>query len=320
MKYSSLHSLKVSLTLAAAAFCLSAQASAACPEPASGKLVICQPSANSTVFQTPHFEAAANPTSGSMTSMKVFIDSKLVFQTGGPDISLFEGGPANGKHHLLITAVDSFGRNYQAEETFSVTGNPFSPCPPSAVGVRICSPAPGQTVSQNLAFAAGFKGNATISHVRAYVDNKAIADFSPPFSSSDQLLASVGPTTAGTHTLKIVAWDVKGVAYSSSANFKAFFEGDCPPKGNTCNPGIFPSTPNDGDDVQSPFRVSASVQFNTSSITGMKVYIDGAVAGVSSGPVFDQPISAAKGTHIMVIQAWDTQGRLYRVTQNVNVQ
>jgi hypothetical protein len=282
--------------------------------------VICQPSANSTVFQTPHFEAAANPTSGSMTSMKVFIDSKLVFQTGGPDISLFEGGPANGKHHLLITAVDSFGRNYQAEETFSVTGNPFSPCPPSAVGVRICSPAPGQTVSQNLAFAAGFKGNATISHVRAYVDNKAIADFSPPFSSSDQLLASVGPTTAGTHTLKIVAWDVKGVAYSSSANFKAFFEGDCPPKGNTCNPGIFPSTPNDGDDVQSPFRVSASVQFNTSSITGMKVYIDGAVAGVSSGPVFDQPISAAKGTHIMVIQAWDTQGRLYRVTQNVNVQ
>jgi hypothetical protein len=52
----------------------------------------------------------------------------------------------------------------------------------------------------------------------------------------------------------------------------------------------------------------------------MKVYIDGAVAGVSSGPVFDQPISAAKGTHIMVIQAWDTQGRLYRVTQNVNVQ
>jgi len=93
-----------------------------------------------------------------------------------------------------------------------------------------------------------------------------------------------------------------------------------PPKGNTCNPGIYPSIPNDGDDVQSPFRVSASVEFNTKSITAMKVYVDGAVAGVSSGPVFDQPITAARGTHIMVIQAWDTAGRLYRLTENVNVQ
>jgi hypothetical protein len=44
------------------------------------------------------------------------------------------------------------------------------------------------------------------------------------------------------------------------------------------------------------------------------------LAGSSSGPTFDQPITAAKGTHIMVVQAWDTAGRLYRLTENVNVQ
>jgi hypothetical protein len=319
MKYSSFCSLKSTLTLIAAILAVTAQASAACPEPASGKLAICQPSSNSTVFQVPHIEAVANPPSGSITSMKVFIDNKLVFQNGGPDISLFEGGVANGKHTLLITAADSFGRGYQAQSTFSVTGNlPFS-CPVSGVGVRICSPAPGQTISQNLAFTAGFKGNATISHVRAYVGNTPMADFTPPFSSPNLLIASAGQTTAGVHTLTITAWDIKGAVYKSSASFKAFFEGGCAPKGNTCNPGVYPDVPNDGDDVHSPFRVSASVQFNTKSITGMKVYVDGVVAGTSSGPVFDQEITAPKGTHIVVIQAWDTAGRLYRLTENVNV-
>jgi hypothetical protein len=318
MKYSSLCSPKSTLTLTVLLL-IALRASAACPEPASGKLVICQPSANSTVFQVPHFEATANPPSGSITSMKVFIDNKLVFQNGGPDISLFQGGVANGKHTVMITASDSFGRSYRAEQSFSVVGNLPTSCPASAVGVRICYPAPGQTISQNLAFTVGFKGNATISHVRAYVDSKAVADFPPPFSSPNLLIASVGPNTPGVHTLTIVAWDIHGTAYRSSTNFKSFFEGGCPPKGNTCNPGVYPDVPNDGDDVHSPFRVSASVKFNTRSITGMRVYVDGTVVATSSGPVFDQEITAPRGTHIIVIQAWDTAGRLYRLTENVNV-
>jgi hypothetical protein len=320
MKYVSLQKFRTRLVVTAAVLCMSLSASAACPEPAGGKLVICQPSAGSTIFQVPHIEAAANPTSGSITGMKVFIDNKLVFQSGGADLSLFEGGIANGAHQLWITATDSLGRSYQAQESFSVTGNlPFS-CPVSAVGVRICWPAPEQVISRNLAFSVGFKGNATINHVRAYVGSTAVADFSPPFSRPDLLVASVGPTTAGLHTLTIVAWDVKGAVYKAGANFKAFYEGGCPPRGGACNPGIYSGTPNDGDDVESPFRVSASVMFNTASITAMKVYLDGAVAGVSSGPVFDQSISASRGTHIMVIQAWDTAGKLYRLTENVNIQ
>jgi hypothetical protein len=320
MKSLSLQNLNARSFILAAALCASLSAAAACPTPASGKLIICQPSAGSTVFQVPHIEAAANPTSGSITAMKVFIDNKLVFLTGGGDLSLFEGGIANGTHQLRVTATDSFGRTYQAQQTFSVMGNLPTSCPPDGVGVRICYPAPGQVISQNLAFAVGFKGNATISHVRAYVGSKAVADFDPPFGLPNQIIASVGPTTAGLHTLTVTAWDIKGVSYKSTANFKAFFEGGCPPRGGACNPGIYPNTPSDGDDVESPFRVSASVRFNTASITTMKVYLDGAVAGISSGPEFDQNISASRGTHIMVIQAWDTLGRLYRFTQNVNVQ
>lgn len=250
--------------------------------------------------------------------MKVYIDGKQVFQNAGPELSLFEGGVANGTHHLVINAWDDFGRLYHAEEFFAVTGN-LPACPPSAVGVRICAPGSGQAVSQNLALSLGFKGNAPIKRVTAYVGSTPIFDFAPA-PGQTQVIGEGSGTTAGTHTLNVVAVDANNVTYKSSVSFKAYYEGGCPPKGTTCNPGIYPSTPNDGDDVQSPFRVSASVQYNTAAITAMKVYVDGVQAGESSGPTFDQPITALKGTHIVVIQAWDTAGRLYRVTENVNVQ
>jgi len=317
MKFPSLYPLRTSFTLAAALIAW-LPASAACPAPASGKLAICQPSANSTVYQVPHIEAAANPASGSISAMKVYIDGKLAFQNAGPDLSLFEGGVANGWHHLVINAWDDFGHLYTAAEYFAVTGN-LPACPPSAVGVRICAPAQGQTVSQNLALSLGFRGNAPIMRVTAFVGSAPIFDFAPAPGQTQVQGSGLG-TTAGNHTLSVVAVDTNNISYKGSVSFKAYYEGGCPPLGTTCNPGIYPSTPNDGDDVQSPFRVSASVQYNTASITAMRLYLDGALIAQSSGPVFDQPVSAPKGTHIMVIQAWDTAGKLYRMTENVNVQ
>lgn len=319
MKYPSLHNLKISFALVAFALCLSLQASAACPEPASGHLAICQPSANSTIYQVPHIEAVANPTSGSISNMKVYIDNKLILQNGGGSLDLFEGGVSNGTHHLVINAWDDFGRLYQASENFSVTGNlPFT-CPVTGVGVRICSPATGSVISNNLGFSAGFKGTTAIKSVRALLDGNDVFDFAPASGQTSVVAGGVN-APAGTHTFTVIATDTQNTVYKSTVSIKTYYEADCPPKGSTCNPGIYQTTPNDGDDVQSPFRVNASVQNNTASITAMKAYIDGVQVGASSGPTFDQPISAAKGTHILVVQAWDTAGKLYRLTENVNVQ
>ena len=297
---------------------MSLSASAACPEPTSGKLVICQPSNNSTVYQVPHIEAMVNPLSGSITAMKVYVDGHQIYQNAGPEMNLFPGGVNNGTHHLAVNAWDNLGRVYHAEEVFAVTGNlPF--CPMSTVGVRICAPAPGQLVSQNLVMSLGFKGNAPIKRVTAFIGSTAIFDFAPAAGQTQVMGQGLG-TTAGTHTLNVVAVDTNNVTYKSSSTFTAYYEGDCPPKGTTCNPGVYVNTPNDGDDVQSPFRVSASVQNNTKPITTLKVYVDGAQAAQVFGPSVDQPISATKGTHILTIQAWDTAGKIYRLTENVNVQ
>jgi hypothetical protein len=297
-----------------------ATASARCSEPSSAGVKICQPSASSTVYQVPHIEVAASPSSGSISSTKVFIDGKQALENFGPGVDLFPGGLSNGTHHLVVKATDDFGRPYQASEYFGVMGNLPSSCHPSAIGVRLCSPIPGAVISQNLAFAVGFRGAARVTHVQGFVDGKLKADFKPPFGNPDEIFAEVGSVAAGLHTLKITATDAAGHTYQSSAGFKAFYEGDCPPKGNTCTPGIYMNGPLDGDDVGTSFRVSASVQNYPAAINAMKVYLNGHQVAESTGPILDQQITTGKGTKIMVIQAWDSAGKLYRITQNVNVQ
>jgi hypothetical protein len=301
-------------------FCLLSRFAAAdCPAPATVGVIICQPSPNSTIFQVPHFEAAANPASGSITGISVLVDGKDIFDSSGDALSLFAGGVGNGKHALVIDATDSFGRHLRASESFTVIGNiPF--CPPSAVGMRICAPTASDEVSQNLFFSLGFKGLATISHVRVYIDNARFADFSPPFGPPGQILGSAGPVSAGQHNMTAIAWDIHGKTVKNSVVFKAFFDGGCPPKGNICTPALTTDSPQDGDDVHSPFLVSAHVDFNTVSISAIKAYLDGHLVAQSFGPAFHQTLSAAKGTHILTLQAWDVDGRLYRVTRNVNVQ
>lgn len=311
--------LKIKLVLLAAAVALwSASAVAQCAAPSSSGIRLCQPSSGATISEVPHIEATATPTSGSISNLKVFIDGRLEFENGGPSVSLFEGGVSNGTHHLVIKATDNFGRTYQTSEYFHVIGN-IPNCPMSTVGVRICYPAAGQVISQNLPMSIGFKGATTITRVRAYAGSTLVADFSVS-KGQTQIIGQGAPTTAGSHTLNVVAWDTAGHTYKSSANFKAYYDGGCPPKGDVCTPAIYPDTPQDGQDVSSRFRISASVQNNPAPITTMRAYLGGTVVAQSFGPTLDQQVSAAKGTHIMVIQAWDTAGKLYRSTANVNVQ
>jgi hypothetical protein len=297
---------------------LPARVSAQCAAPSSAGVALCQPSANSVVYQVPHIEAAATPTSGSISSMKVFIDGKLSFQNSGDAVSLFPGGVSNGTHHLVITATDDFGRTYQAGEYFSVSGNPPSSCVQSTVGVRLCSPALNSVVSQNLEIVAGYKGEARITHVRAYVSGKTYLDYSPAVGEN-QVLISAGPVSAGTHSLKLVAWDALGHVYYASTSFTAYYDGGCDPFGNVCTPALNTDSPQDGEDVSTSFRISAQVQNNPAPITGMKAYLSGMQVAASSGPTLDQTITAPKGTHILTIQAWDSAGKLYRDTLNVNV-
>lgn len=302
------------------ALSLPAAMRADCPVPATVGIVICQPSANAVITNVPHIEANTNPTSGTIVDLKVWIDGRLVDERNGPQENLFEGGVNNGGHSLQIQAEDGQGRVYKASEFFTMVGLPPETCPLSGAGVRICWPIANQFTAQDFVMSLGFRGQSQITSITAYLDGRQFFNDAPP-QGTDHILAGGTGTTAGTHNLTVVTRDSTGHVYKASNVFNTYYDGSCPPKGTQgCNPGIFMNTPQDGDDVHSPFRLSGNVEFNTAPITAMKAYLDGHQIAGSFGPTLDQPVNAAKGTHILVVQAWDTRSRLYKVVQNVNVQ
>ncbi len=107
-------SLFVATFFAIAVTILPSQAAAQCAAPTTSGIHICQPSANSVISGAPHIESAAEPSSGSITSMTVTVDGHQIFTNAGPEVDLFPGGIANGTHHMVITAHDNFGHTYQA--------------------------------------------------------------------------------------------------------------------------------------------------------------------------------------------------------------
>ena len=53
----------------------------------------------------------------------------------------------------------------------------------------------------------------------------------------------------------------------------------------------------------------------------MKAYVDNAVVATSNGPTMISPVeNAPNGTHILTLQAWDTEGVVYRIQYNIQHQ
>jgi Bacterial Ig domain len=86
-------------------------------------------------------------------------------------------------------------------------------CSTSVVGVKICAPASGATVTSPVRISAAAKGNHTIVAMKAYANGKQIAS-----SSNGGLSASVALSKI-TYTLVVNAWDSAGVLYQKSEKF-----------------------------------------------------------------------------------------------------
>jgi phosphatidylinositol-3-phosphatase len=102
-------------------------------------------------------------------------------------------------------------------------------------------------------------------------------------------------------------------AANTAADMAEFFNPSSNPGGITV------SSPKDGSTVNSPMHVVASAITNSAStpIEAMHVYIDDQLAyRVSSGSV-DTNIAVASGGHSVVVQAWQTNGVLYKTSLTV---
>ena len=169
-------------------------------------VTVCSPANGTSVASPVRFTAAAKSTLP-ITAMRIYIDNVSVYLTSAAslDVSL---AVASGTHNVVVQAWDSSGAVFKASP-ITLTVLP-SQCSASGVGVTVCSPTPGATVTSPVHVTAAAKSaTAPITAMRIYVDNVSV--YLVNASAIDTTLA----ISSGTHSMVVQAWDSTGAVFKT---------------------------------------------------------------------------------------------------------
>ncbi len=293
--------------------------SGGCSPPDPGA-VICTPTDGATVNSPLHFVAAAASPKG-IASIWTYVDDvavNKVTQANQVDESLTLSA---GTHVVRIQAWDNSGAIFKAGVTVQVGsgGGGTDPCTnmttPSAA---VCEPSNNATVSSPMHFVAKAQSSHPISSIWTYVDD-VVFNKAANTSSVDLNV----PLTAGSHVVRIQAWDSSGGLYKAGVTVNVS-RGDTGGGGTDgCTSMTTPSAavcmPGDNATVSSPMHFVAKAQLSN-PVSAIWTYVDDvAVNKVTGTNTVDLSLSLTAGKHVVRIQAWDNHGNLYKAGVTVTV-
>jgi hypothetical protein len=309
MKRISLLSLAVALLATAVLPAL-----ADCPAPTHPGAVICFPSSNSTVTYPMNIEATATGRNGlPIVRMILYSDNQKIDQVTNAGTLTFSdvNDIYNQSYHLVLNAWDSDGNLYQASATVKVIDGAYA-CSHPASGINFCSPPNGSYQPDNGVQLVAW-GSSNVTSMNAWLNGTLI-----DVANGNVLDAITGGSNyTQWQTFIVKAYQGSQPLYSATSSFKMYHVYQCGRSG--CNPGVVIQEPTNDEDTNSPFTVAADVENNTHQITAMKVYLDSVVVATSTGPTIRSNVTAAAGTHLLSVQAWDTTGALYKTDETVNI-
>jgi len=190
---------------------------------------------------------------------------------------------------------------------------PPSGCTAATVGVKVCSPISGSTVSSPVRFTAAAKSTLPITAMRIYIDN-----VSAYFTSAASLDVNLA-VASGTHNVVVQAWDSSGVVFKSSPITLTVTQGSPGPCTAT-TVGVTVCSPSPGATVASPVHVTAAAKSAAGPITAMRIYVDNVSVYAVNAAAIDTSVAVSSGTHSMVVQAWDSTGAFFKTPLTIQVQ
>ena len=165
--------------------------------------------------------------------------------------------------------------------------------------VTISSPPSGATVGNSVHFVAS---SPSAEAMRIYVDDNSV------FASQANSLDTYVNLSLGVHHLVVSSWDPGGALHSTSEFFTVA-------GGGAGASGITVSSPQPGATVSSPVHVVASA---TGAIA-LQIYADDNSVSSSNRDSIDAQINLSQGSHSIVVQSWDSSGRVQKSPMTVNV-
>lgn len=170
-------------------------------------------------------------------------------------------------------------------------------------GISVKSPSAGASVTSPVRFTASATptGTAAIVAMQVYADGKLL------YTLNTKSLDVYIPLAIGAHQVSIKAWDSAGANQLVSQS-------------NTVRYGVSVASPMAGETVKSPMHISAS-SVSSTPIVAVQVYVDNVLKTSSSSSTIDTTLSLAAGTHVVVVQAFDSSSphKVYKEARTVNV-
>jgi phospholipase C len=88
---------------------------------------------------------------------------------------------------------------------------------------------------------------------------------------------------------------------------------------NPTSPSVTICTPANGATVTSPVHIVAGTTDTTATVTAMAIYVDNVLATKQNVSQIDASVAMSVGSHYVVVQAWDSAGRIVKTPENITV-
>lgn len=181
----------------------------------------------------------------------------------------------------------------------------------AGTGVHVCSPTSGATVPSPVAInSAASGGSFPIVAIKAYIDGTQVAA-----TETNTMRTSVAKA-AGNHQLAVNAWDSNDKVYQTIVNFTVSGTSAC---SAPTSAGVRICKPAAGSTMTSPVAISAAANGGTAKISAMKAYIDNKLVASSSTGTISGSAAEAVGSHHLVVNAWNTAGKLFQSSATFTV-
>jgi len=198
-----------------------------------------------------------------------------------------------------------------------LNATPRATCIPSTVSpsVTVCQPQDLTYLNSPVHWIADSRDTShPVNAMQIYVDSKLVVN-SPSSSLNEYLSLSKGP-----HSVVTKAWDSSGANFRSNRRI-TIYSGT---PGETC--AAAPSSinvclPTQNQVTTTSLHVFANAD-SVAQITAVQVYVDGKlIYNDTTGATYvDTAFTVAKGSHSVVVKAWDADGNVFTQSRNVTAQ
>lgn len=280
---------------------------------ASTGMNIIAPGNSSQVTGLSPFDAKVTSNGANITAMDAYLDfnpTPIATFNGTSTTTLIGTSTysfTTGPHVLIVNAWDTTGKIYQSAVAFTV----------SNTGVVIGAPGTNSQVTNGTPFQATATSNGpVITTMSVYLDYGSSTFASYNGNNTNTLGEDANYSiAAGSHILIVNAWDSSGQIYQSAVPF------------TVSATGVVVNSPAANSTVNSPVNFSATATSNGQPISTMNVYLDfnptalGSYSGNGTSTFTENTsYTIASGSHILIVNAWDSKGQIYQTAVSFTVQ